>query len=114
MRVLVTGSRFWRLRFMIREDLEKLPSGTTIVHGDAPGADTIAGDIAKELGFTVEAHPADWKKHGCSAGPIRNAEMAALGCDEAYAYLMRDLPNVGTRDMLHRLSVPVHMRYDRP
>jgi hypothetical protein len=60
--------------------MQKLPPGTIIVHGDADGADRIAGAIAKEMGFEVRAYPADWdaaKKAGRlkAAGPIRNSLM---------------------------------------
>lgn len=35
----------------------------------------MADEIARELGFTVRRYPADWDKHGKSAGPVRNMEM---------------------------------------
>ncbi len=47
-----------------------------LVHGAAPGADTLCARWAKEQGIDVQPHPADWKRHGRSeAGKIRNAEM---------------------------------------
>lgn len=49
--------------------------GTTVVHGGARGADSIADLVARELGFEVRCYPADWTKHGRAAGPLRNAEM---------------------------------------
>jgi hypothetical protein len=51
----------------------------TIVHGNARGADRWAALIAKELGYKVEPHPANWTRYGRSAGPIRNREMLASG-----------------------------------
>lgn len=75
MKVLVTGDREWTDRAMIRRELAKLPSGTIVVHGGARGADTIAGEIAKELGFVVRVYPADWNGQGKAAGPIRNSTM---------------------------------------
>lgn len=49
---------------------------TTIVSGGASGADAHGETIAERIGVPVDRYPADWKKHGRSAGPIRNAEMA--------------------------------------
>jgi hypothetical protein len=47
-----------------------------IVSGGAEGVDTIAIEWAKANHLPVNVFPADWSKHGKSAGPIRNAEMA--------------------------------------
>lgn len=57
-----------------------------LVHGAATGADTMAGKIAKELGWQVEEYPADWNKHGKAAGPIRNQQMVDLGADICLAF----------------------------
>ena len=51
-----------------------------IVSGGATGADTLGERYAEENGFEIEKHPADWKKYGKAAGPIRNKEMAEV-CD---------------------------------
>lgn len=75
MRVLVCGSRDWSDIHTIRMRLLRLPPDATIVHGAAPGADTTAAWLAQDFGFTVEAHPADWKTHGKKAGVLRNIEM---------------------------------------
>ncbi len=48
-----------------------------IVHGAATGADSMAGDLGERLSVDVVTCPADWKKHGRAAGPIRNKEMLA-------------------------------------
>jgi len=79
MKVLVCGSRKWVDPGPIRGELLKLPSGTIVVHGAAPGADNIAGAEAKKLGFTVRPYPADWAMHKRGAGPIRNRRM--LKCE---------------------------------
>lgn len=76
MKVLITGSRSWDDYELIHDELKKLPANSTIVHGNCKGADIIAGEIAKEMGFIVREYPADWVKYGKAAGPIRNRHMA--------------------------------------
>lgn len=86
LRVLVTGGRDYADRATVRRTLRYLadcyihgfrPEEVVLVHGGAPGADTLAAEEATALGWRVEAHPADWETHGRAAGPIRNKEMVA-------------------------------------
>lgn len=92
-RVLVTGSRDWTDREAIREALYAIDGNCetddslTLVHGAALGADSIAAEIASKGGWGVEAHPADWERHGKRAGFLRNAEMVALGADVCLAFI---------------------------
>ena len=72
--VLVCGDRKWTNWAAILTRLSKLPPGSTIVEGDAKGADRIAGHIAKALGFKLRVFPAKWGLYGKAAGPIRNWE----------------------------------------
>jgi len=76
--VLVCGDRDWIDEGLIEKRLSQLPPGTTIVHGAARGADTLAGTVAKRLGFKVIPMPAKWTLYGKAAGPIRNREMLDL------------------------------------
>jgi len=99
-RVLVTGSRDWSRGDLVRLALEiafceAVSNGrlTTVVHGACPdGADAPAVDwanymISRGMPVKVEPHPADWRAHGRAAGPRRNAEMVAVGADEALAFI---------------------------
>jgi len=108
-RVIVCGSRGWTDPGPVQEALAALPAESTVVHGAARGADSIAARIAVDLGLPVEAHPAQWDKWGRSAGPRRNAEMAALGADLCLAFRLTG-PSPGTDDMVRRcraLGIPV-------
>jgi hypothetical protein len=81
MRVLVCGGRAfddWELLAGVLDSLEPMQA-SVIIHGAAPGADTLAGQWAELRRVPVEAFPADWEKHGRAAGPIRNARMLAEG-----------------------------------
>lgn len=78
MKILITGGRNYSDRATVFTELDKLHSETTIctlIHGAATGADTLADDWARVRGVEVIACPADWKKHGRAAGPIRNRQM---------------------------------------
>lgn len=86
LRVIVCGSREWTDREAIADRLFDLPPGSTIVHGNAKGADRIAGQEAQKLGHEVEVHPANWNRWGKGAGPIRNTHMAELGADLCIAF----------------------------
>lgn len=76
--MLVCGGRDFSdaelLRDCLNELLERYPI-TTVVHGAARGADSLAGEWAEDCGLLVEEYPADWNKYGKAAGPIRNQQM---------------------------------------
>lgn len=55
-------------------------SKIVVLSGGAKGADALGERYAKENGFKIERHAADWKRYGRGAGPRRNAEMAKK-CD---------------------------------
>ena len=108
-RVLVCGSRtFYQVQMLERILDGVVPRGTvTIVHGAANGADSLAAGWAKIRGHHVEAHPADWDRHGRSAGPIRNQEMLDSGVDLVVAFYDGG-KTAGTMDMVNR-AVAAHV-----
>lgn len=57
-----------------------------IVHGAAKGADSMADDLGNRLAVDVIRCPADWTKHGRSAGPIRNGLMLGHAPDKVIAF----------------------------
>lgn len=90
MRIIVTGSRDWTDRDLIWHELnQRATSNAVIVHGDCPtGADRMAKDwIKTQPDIIEEAHPADWKRYGRRAGPIRNREMVELNADICLAFI---------------------------
>lgn len=96
MRIIVCGSRDWNEYNEIYAFLRQFRgfgAGPTtvrppvvIIHGDARGADRLAGAAAKRLGMQVEVHPADWTGRGRAAGHERNRLMLALGADLVVAF----------------------------
>lgn len=87
---LVCGSRSWRDRRRIRARLLHLPRGSRVIHGGARGADRLAGDVARGLGFQVQEVPAVWRTASGvfdrSAGIRRNLAMLDLQPDVVIAF----------------------------
>jgi hypothetical protein len=79
MKIIIAGSRTITDYDLVKSTIEKsgwLPKITVIISGGARGVDTLALKFAKEHNITTVKFLADWKKHGKSAGYIRNKEMA--------------------------------------
>jgi hypothetical protein len=99
MRVLVCGGRDYSAAGDFKkwmDALHKLHPFTTVIHGAATGADSLA-------------FPALWKKHGKSAGPIRNAQMLDEGKPD---YVLAFPGGPGTANMIKQAKqrgIPVIM-----
>ena len=125
MKLLVCGNRDWTCAVTIRAWLmpfhvrwQKLGGETPLLihgacgkrdeHGRAfEGADELAHDIAFELGWRIEAHPADWDRYGNAAGPIRNSEMAERDVTRGLGFGQLFKPGgrpTGTGDMVVKLN----------
>lgn len=87
--------------FPAADDMETWlpPPDTVIISGAASGADTAAVDWAVVNWVSFLEFPADWKKLGYAAGPIRNQQMI----DEGRPDLVLAFPGgTGTADMVRR------------
>lgn len=107
--LVVSGSRYATIRdrFIINEVLDRVLEecpGLRLVHGGAQGADSLAGEWAAARGVPVTVFPADWRKHGRAAGPIRNQAMLDAGCDGWAAFPVAGEPNKGTSDFVSRAT----------
>jgi hypothetical protein len=122
-RILVTGSRDWTDARVVEVALRAAwfefgryshPSGLTVVHGGAAGADRIAAAIAESVDWRTELHRADWATYGKAAGPIRNQAMVDAGADLVLAFPIG--ASIGTRDCIRRAEaagIPVRV-YEGP
>lgn len=78
-RLLVAGGRQFDDAALMKDsildaiDAYSLGLEVTVVHGNARGADRLAGAVARKLGLTVEPHGANWD------GPCRAAKPASRG-----------------------------------
>lgn len=68
-----------------------------IISGGSRGADAIGERYAIANGLNIEKYPADWKRFGRSAGPIRNKQMAEI-CDLVICFW--DGKSKGTKSMI--------------
>lgn len=99
--ILVCGGRKYDNPIAMNSFLDAVHKRHTIkeiVHGDASGADRMAGRWAENADVKCTAVPADWKRYGRSAGPIRNAEMLKKDIDIVVAFP----GGRGTADMINR------------
>lgn len=91
-RTLDDTLRLWR------GDLDLGGEPSEIVSGHAwCGVDRLGERYAKERGIPLKLFPADWKRHGRAAGPIRNREMAEYA---DALFLLWDGESKGSANML--------------
>ena len=87
----------------MREEIAQLDkTTTTIISGGAQGADTMAAQLAFEYGFRFIEFPANWRKYGKAAGPIRNQQMLDEHPDLVLAFHSDITKSKGTADMIAR------------
>jgi len=116
-RILVTGSRRWTDRKVIRDAIMQAAGHDVlcpmILHGNQKGADTIAGEVAAWHGFPELAVRAHWAYYGGKeAGPIRNDWLLELEPDIVLAFPMDD--SKGTWDTVNKakaLGIPVTVQH---
>ena len=115
MRVLCCGDRNWQSFEIIRRELEKFPKDTEIIQGCANGADKMSANISKILKLKLisssdnddcisnPGFPANWKRYGRGAGPIRNKQMLDEGKPNLVLAFHNDIKNSkGTKNMIEQ------------
>jgi SLOG family YspA-like protein len=110
LRLLVCGSRAWTDPALLAATVDQLVSehgrgrpGVVLIEGDARGADRLAGQLAHARGWQLEVYPADWHRHGRTAGIRRNVRMLRDGCPQRVVAFTDDLAtSPGTADLVRR------------
>lgn len=100
MRLIIAGSRDFGDYTLLKRRARMVTAGAhevVVLCGGARGADALGKLWAEEQGHPVEVYPADWEKHGRSAGPIRNLAMAEKA-DTLLAFW--DGQSRGTKNMI--------------
>lgn len=109
-KVVVAGSRDIHDEATVHRAIEN--SGfepTEIVSGGADGVDDLGEAWAEENNVAVERKNADWDRHGKSAGPKRNKEMARYADKVVVVW---DGESTGTRNMITtamKNRLPIHI-----
>ena len=100
MKVLITGGRKNANLDLALDSIALLHDEVDIdyiVHGDAAGYDTLADNVANELGIDRFKVPANWVKYSKGAGSVRNKTMLdTFPIDIVLAFPGRN----GTADMV--------------
>jgi hypothetical protein len=104
-KLLVCGDRVWAdgnsilLTLMLFKEKHGM---IEIIEGEAKGADTFARLAGEKLDCPVHKFPAEWKKYGRGAGPIRNKQMLIEGKpDLVIAFHDQIEKSKGTLNMLN-------------
>lgn len=109
MRALVCGGRDYADKEFLFSSLthcKKWWNLTTIIHGGAKGADSLAGDWAEQEKLNIIVIKANWDLYGKSAGMIRNKQMLELKPNVVIAFD----GGAGTENMItisRKAGVPV-------
>lgn len=101
MKVIIAGSRNIDDYKLVVDTISK--SGyniTEVVSGTAVGVDRLGEQWARANDVPVKEMPADWMRHGNSAGPQRNRAMAEYA---DAAIIIWDGQSRGTRNMIENM-----------
>lgn len=98
MKVIIAGSRdFHDYDIVLSAIKESQFNISEVVSGGANGVDAMGEQYAEENNIILKIYPADWKKHGNAAGPIRNKQMAKYA--DALIAIQKD-NSKGTKNMI--------------
>ena len=111
MRTIIAGSRsindYEALCKAVQESGFEI---SCVLSGAAAGVDALGERFALEHNIPIERFPADWKRFGRAAGPVRNRILA----QHAKALIALMHPNsTGTRNMIqtaHQAGLKVHAK----
>jgi len=102
LRVLVCGGRGYRDWPQLSGELDRLHAErdfAEVIHGAAPGADTLADTWARSRGIVSRQFIALWQTEGKAAGPRRNQRMLDEGQPDLVVAFSG---GKGTDDMVRR------------
>lgn len=105
-RIIIAGTRTFDDYALLRKTMCNLfghvpPSQMEVMSGHClTGADHYGEVFAKRNGIRLTLFPADWKKYGKAAGPVRNRQMAEYAAPDGYCVIFWDGKSRGSRNMI--------------
>ena len=102
-RVIVCGGRDYADRVRVFQALDAAHAKRpikTLVHGGAPGADSLAQDLGRERGYRSSDETRIGSALAPKAGPVRNQQMADAGAGGCIAFP----GGIGTTDVVRRAT----------
>ena len=106
---MITGDRNWNdvttLTTFFTSTLTKKypPTAYAVIHGGCRGVDSIAANVAGDIGYKTCEFPADWSSNGKAAGPIRNKEMIDLLPEVVVIFHTTLSTSTGTKDCVKQV-----------
>lgn len=100
--LIVVGGYRGPAEGVLRAELSRLHSGSTILTGYCEGVDRATAKIARSLGLCVRQVAADWRRFGASAWQVRNADFIKAGPDAVLAVHPEIQSAQGTLDLVRR------------
>ena len=108
MNIIVAGGRDFYNKNLVFSKLDLyITSSDTIISGHATGVDSLGELYAAKHNLDLKVIPAEWKKYGNAAGPIRNQKMANLA-DKLIVFW--DKKSRGTKSMItiaKKMNIPI-------
>ena len=105
-RIIIAGTRTFDDYALLRKTMCNLfgqvpPSQIEVISGHClTGADHYGEVFARRNGTQLTLFPADWKKYGKAAGPVRNRQMAEYAAPDGYCVIFWDGKSRGSRNMI--------------
>ncbi len=111
MRILICGDRNYDDLIIMEGFFVNFPGNTIIIHGNARGADRMAGKLAGMYGLDIEVYPAQWREYGKRAGILRNTQMLEEGKPDKVIWFHANIEqSKGTAHMISiakKANIPV-------
>ncbi|SFH76130.1 Protein of unknown function [Pseudobutyrivibrio sp. OR37] len=107
-RIIIAGGRDFNNKVLFSEEVNKIVKelgidNIEIISGHSSGADSLAELYAKKHNISLKIFPAEWKKYGKAAGPIRNKQMLDYSLEEQSVLIaFWNGRSKGTRNMIER------------
>ncbi len=99
--ICITGQRDTHIFSNLIEKMLIIHKPSLVIFGDCTGVDTDAKNICEKLKISYKVYPANWKKYGLKAGPIRNKDMIDTNPNLVLAFHSNINTSKGTKNTVN-------------